>query len=248
MDQIKIGKFIAYRRKKQGWSQKQLAEQIDVTDKTISKWETGSRIPDASMLLKLSQALEIDVNELLAGEEFSTEEYLKRSESNLVNLVGELNEMDKKRKSGKVGTIIGFLCIAFAFLSMVGSSLRRITDIFDLPTLLYLSGIKCLLLSTFGWIHHYFNAWKICASRKALPEKDIQPAVQAVKYAAVLTLTIGGITSSIGIFSMLNYTEQWGAMIAPALAQITLTFVYVAVEETVYAILLFQMKHMLLKK
>ena len=99
MDQIKIGKFIAYRRKKQGWSQKQLAEQIDVTDKTISKWETG-----------------------------------------------------------------------------------------------------------------------------------------------------GGITSSIGIFSMLNYTEQWGAMIAPALAQITLTFVYVAVEETVYAILLFQMKHMLLKK
>ncbi len=248
MDQIKIGKFIAYRRKKQGWSQKQLAEQIDVTDKTISKWETGSRMPDASMLLKLSQALEIDVNELLAGEEFSTEEYLKRSESNLVNLVGELNEMDKKRKSSRVGTIIGFLCIAVAFLSMVSSSLRRFTDIFDLPTLLYLSGIKCLLLSTFGWIHHYFNAWKICAFRKALPEKDIQTAVQAVKYAAVLTLTIGGITSSIGIFSMLNYTEQWGAMIAPALAQITLTFVYVAVEETVYAILLFQMKHMLLKK
>ena len=248
MDQIKIGKFIAYRRKKQGLSQKQLAEQIDVTDKTISKWEPGSRMPDASMLLKLSQALEIDVNELLAGEEFSSEEYLKRSESNLVNLVGELNEMDKKRKSGKVGTIIGFLCIAFAFLSMVGSSLRRITDIFDLPTLLYLSGIKCLLLSTFGWIHHYFNAWKICASRKALPEKDIQPAVQAVKYAAVLTLTIGGITSSIGIFAMLNYTEQWGTMIAPALAQITLTFFYVAVEETVYAILLFQMKYMLLKK
>ncbi|WP_371298799.1 hypothetical protein [Schaedlerella sp.] len=156
--------------------------------------------------------------------------------------------MDKKRKSGRVGTIIGFLCIAVAFLSMVSSSLRRITDIFDLPTLLYLSGIKCLLLSTFGWIHHYFNAWKICASRKALPEKDIQPAVQAVKYAAVLTLTIGGITSSIGIFAMLNYTKQWGAMIAPALAQITLTFFYVAVEETVYAILLFQMKYMLLKK
>ena len=247
MDQIKIGKFIAYRRKKQGLSQKQLAEQIDVTDKTISKWETGSRMPDASMLLKLSQALEIDVNELLAGEEFSSEEYLKRSESNLVNLVGELNEMDKKRKSGKVGTIIGFLCIAFAFLSMVGSSLRRITDIFDLPTLLYLSGIKCLLLSTFGWIHEYFSAWKICVTGKAQSENEIKLSMQAVKYAGALTLTLGCLTSSIGIFSLLNYTDQLSLVIAPALAQITLSFVYAAVEETVYVILLFRIKYVLLK-
>ena len=79
-------------------------------------------MPDASMLLKLSQALEIDVNELLAGEEFSTEEYLKRSESNLVNLVGELNEMDKKRKSSRVGTIIG--CI-FEHGKFLASKIHR---------------------------------------------------------------------------------------------------------------------------
>ena len=66
MDQIKIGKFIAGMRKKQGLSQKQLAERIDVTDKTISKWETGTRLPDASILLKLSSELQINVNELLA--------------------------------------------------------------------------------------------------------------------------------------------------------------------------------------
>ena len=57
MDQIKIGKFIASMRKEQGLSQKQLAERIDVTDKTISKWETGNRLPDASILLRLSQEL-----------------------------------------------------------------------------------------------------------------------------------------------------------------------------------------------
>ena len=82
MNQMKIGKFIASMRKEQGLSQKQLAERIGVTDKTISKWETGNRLPDASILLKLSQELHIDVNELLAGEafsskEFSAEEYVK---------------------------------------------------------------------------------------------------------------------------------------------------------------------------
>ena len=100
MDQIKIGKFIAAMRKKQELSQKQLAQRLGVTDKTISKWETGNRMPDASVLLKLSMELKIDVNELLAGEEFlseefSSEEYVTKSESNLVKLVDELNENAK---------------------------------------------------------------------------------------------------------------------------------------------------------
>lgn len=255
MDQLKIGKFIAYRRKKQGLSQKQLAEQIDVTDKTVSKWETGNRLPDASILLKLSGALQVDVNELLAGEEysseaFSSEEYLKKSEDNLVNLVGEINEMDKKRKSGGIGTLIGIACIALALFDMLGSSLRMgsFADIFDMPTLFYLSGVKCLLLSTFGWIHDYFNAWKICAAGRTLSEKEMQLSIQAVKYAGALTLTLGCLTSSIGIFSLLNYTDQLHPVLAPALAQITLSFVYVAVEETVYVILLFRIRYLLLKK
>lgn len=254
MDQIKIGKFIAYRRKKQGLSQKQLAEQIDVTDKTISKWETGNRLPDASILLKLSEALQIDVNELLAGEEysseeFSSEEYLKKTEDNLVNLVGEINEMDKKRKSGGIGMFIGIACIAFALFDLVGSSLRMgsLTDIFDMPTLFYLSGIKFLLFSTFGWIHEYFSAWKICVTGKAQSENEIKLSMQAVKYAGALTLTLGCLTSSIGIFSLLNYTDELSLVIAPALAQITLSFVYAAVEETVYVILLFRIKYVLLK-
>lgn len=79
MDQIKIGKFIASMRKKQGMSQKQLAERIDVTDKTISKWETGNRMPDASILLKLSSELQINVNELLAGEKFCRKKSLQKN-------------------------------------------------------------------------------------------------------------------------------------------------------------------------
>ena len=89
MDQAKIGKFISDRRKKQGLTQKQLADQLNVTDKTVSKWENGYRLPDASLLLELASALEVDINELLAGEEFlpkelPPEEYAKKTESNIV--------------------------------------------------------------------------------------------------------------------------------------------------------------------
>ncbi|MEY8376745.1 helix-turn-helix transcriptional regulator [Lachnospiraceae bacterium 56-18] len=167
MDQIKIGKFIASMRKKQGLSQKQLAERIDVTDKTISKWETGNRMPDASILLKLSSELQINVNELLTGEKFlseeiPSEEYMARSESNIVNLIGELDENNKKNKGRQIGTVIGILCIALAFAGLIVSSLPvgRIIDIFDMPTMFYLFGSKFLIISFSNRFHDYINAWK----------------------------------------------------------------------------------------
>ena len=78
MDQAKIGRFISDMRKKQGLTQKQLADQLNVTDKTVSKWENGYRLPDASLLLELGSALEVDINELLAGEEFLPKEQKHR--------------------------------------------------------------------------------------------------------------------------------------------------------------------------
>ena len=68
MDQIKIGKFIAEMRKEQNMTQKQLAELLNISDKTISKWECGKGMPDNSILLELCEALHINVNELLSGE------------------------------------------------------------------------------------------------------------------------------------------------------------------------------------
>ena len=68
MDQIKIGKFIAECRKKKNLTQAQLAEILNVTDRAISKWETGNAMPDSNIMLKLCSILGIDVNELLCGE------------------------------------------------------------------------------------------------------------------------------------------------------------------------------------
>ena len=68
MDQIKIGKFIAECRKKQNLTQAQLAEKLDITDRAISKWETGKAMPDSDIMLDLCDILGIKVNELLCGD------------------------------------------------------------------------------------------------------------------------------------------------------------------------------------
>ena len=99
MDQIKIGKFIADERKRKGYTQKQLSEKLAISDKTISKWERGNGFPEVSLLLPLCNELEITVNELLSGERVSEEEYLKKAEENMVNLVRETQESKKEKLS-----------------------------------------------------------------------------------------------------------------------------------------------------
>ena len=68
MNQIRIGAFIAECRKAKGWTQNQLAEKLGITDKAISKWETGRSMPDLSLFVPLCTLLDITLNELFAGE------------------------------------------------------------------------------------------------------------------------------------------------------------------------------------
>lgn len=250
MDQVKIGKFIASMRKRQGLSQKQLAERIGVTDKTVSKWETGNRLPDASILLKLSLELKIDVNELLAGEEFlseefSAEEYVKTSESNIVKLVDEINENEKKRKGRGIGTFAGALCIFLAFAGLVYSSMPMggMADLLDLPTLFYLSGLKFLVITISGGFHDYLNAWKTLLPGMELSVKERKASLKAVRYAGILSLTLGGLLSSISLFSLLRYLKDYHS-IGSDFAQIVLTILYTAIIETVYSVLIFRMECM----
>ena len=96
MDQILIGKFIAEERKRKGYTQKQLSEKLGISDKTVSKWERGNGFPEVSLLLPLCNELDITVNELLSGERVSEEDYRKKAEENMVNLVKEAQESKKK--------------------------------------------------------------------------------------------------------------------------------------------------------
>lgn len=68
MDATKIGRFIGAERRAKGWTQRQLADKLQLTDKAISRWETGKGLPDVSLLLPLANVLDITVGELLAGD------------------------------------------------------------------------------------------------------------------------------------------------------------------------------------
>ena len=87
MDQIKIGKLIATHRKKVNLTQMQLAEKLGITDRAVSKWETGKAMPDASIMLELCDILKITVNDLLNGEVVQMENYNRKMENKLLEMV-----------------------------------------------------------------------------------------------------------------------------------------------------------------
>ena len=96
MDQIGIGKFISESRKLKNLTQRQLADALSISDKTISKWERGKGLPEVSLMLPLCAALDITVNDLLSGEKVSSNDYQKKAEGNMINLMKE-NEENRKR-------------------------------------------------------------------------------------------------------------------------------------------------------
>lgn len=96
MDQIKTGKFISATRKELGMTQKELAQILNISDKTVSKWECGKGLPDVSLMLPLCENLKISVNELLSGERLSENNYRQKAEENMMNLIKEKEENKKK--------------------------------------------------------------------------------------------------------------------------------------------------------
>jgi len=129
IDQIKIGQFIAAQRKSQGYTQAALAEKLGITDRAVSKWETGKSMPDTSIMLELCGLLGISVNELLSGELLEMDEYKKMAEENLIQMRKQEEEANQKLLSLEVvigvgSSLVLFLCIFSASFSMMDTAWR----------------------------------------------------------------------------------------------------------------------------
>ena len=116
MDQNKIGRFIAECRKAKQLTQAQLAEKLNITDRAISKWETGKGMPDSSIMLELCDILGISVNELLRGESIEMENYSKAAEENLLAMKRETEKQHRLMLNlevllGLVSTIAAFVIL-----------------------------------------------------------------------------------------------------------------------------------------
>ena len=120
MDQQRIGSFIADCRKKKGLTQMQLAELLGITDRAVSKWETGRSLPDASLMMDLCHTLGITLIDLFSGEVVTVSDYNKELENKLLEMTKEKEKSDKRML--RIEIAIGVMCVVIMLaLSMFAS-------------------------------------------------------------------------------------------------------------------------------
>lgn len=116
MDQIKTGRFMARKRKEQNLTQEQLAEHLGVSNKTISKWETGKCMPDYAVVKSLCEELKVSVSELMDGEEADDKSVRVYDDEQILDLLRRTQELEKQ-KGMMTGVILIVMGIAFQALS-----------------------------------------------------------------------------------------------------------------------------------
>ena len=146
MDQIKIGRFIAERRKMKNMTQVQLAEKLNVTDRAVSKWERGICLPDSSIMLDLCRELGISVNDLLYGEVISMENNNEKQEQQLLELVKQKEESDKRLLLLEI--IVGFFAVTVMLALCVLAAYAPIEDWLRI-VLIIIGFIPVLILTPF---------------------------------------------------------------------------------------------------
>jgi len=139
MNQTKTGQFICQLRKDKGMTQKELAEIVGVSDKAISKWETGKGMPDIALFDPLCEALGISVNELISGESISLEERSEKMEETIMELVKE----NQKNNSKWISIIIGIVLILLGIVALVicttgWQGFLLAENFLDIPSIIFL--------------------------------------------------------------------------------------------------------------
>lgn len=117
MDLIKIGKYIAFKRKEQDLTQKQLAEKLNMSDKSVSKWERGICLPDVSVYLELCKILDISINEFLAGEDIPKETIEQKAEENIIQITKDNKNKQKYLK--KIIKLLIVMLVVFIFITSI---------------------------------------------------------------------------------------------------------------------------------
>ena len=167
MDQIKIGGFIQEKRRSAGLTQSELGERLGITDRAVSKWENGRAMPDSSLMLPLCDILKITVNDLLCGEVVTMDKYNKELENNLLEMIKQKEQADKRLLSvevfiGITATVVLFALIFVAAFVQMSNGLRITLIVFGF--VLFLAG--CFYALRMEQVAGYYTC-KECGHRYA---------------------------------------------------------------------------------
>ena len=214
MDQTKIGKFIAEMRKEQNLTQIDLAEQLGVSNKTISKWECGNGMPDYALMENLCEILKINVNELLSGEHLPSKEYGKKAEENIMSLMQESSENYKRERRELLIIVLGIVAVfAVIILTIVmWGGVAAIGDFIDVPTFIYVTIITILLLVLAGKLKDFLKAFPLAIKKGGATRiLQMKKSLLAVK-TAIIAVNLTG-TLSFFIAFVISLKEcRWGEL------------------------------------
>ena len=231
LDQKKTGMFISEMRKEKGLTQKQLASEIGVSDKAVSKWENGRGMPDTSLIPDLCRVLGINLNELLSGERLSEDAYSGKAENNMVELIKN-NEKAKRENTGSaIGTIIGivFLCLFVYGITIISGGMTQIIWFLDAPSLVAVLGIQFIILGASGQFYNYFRSFRLVFAPKSYNPEELKLLADKSEYAVsfgIKALLMAGCLSSIIGFVMAAGTIGDLSILGPLLAVAVLTMFY----------------------
>lgn len=164
MDLNKMGMFISEKRKQKNLTQQELAEKLNLSNKTISKWECGKGIPEVSIMIELCEILEVSVNELLLGEHISSEEYKVKADENVISLIKEPKRLFKKNIFSTTLNLVMELILVLFILFCVYMNVMNganLIDYIDLPALLIVLGTPAIILIVTGLLKDFLYSFKI---------------------------------------------------------------------------------------
>ena len=225
LDQEKIGKFIAERRKVKELTQKQLADKLGVSDKAVSKWETGRSMPDNAIFFELCAVLDTNVNELLSGEKLSEDSYHGKAEENMMTLIKE------KQSSGRVNAIVGLILGISFVLGTAWLSAGNILWYFDMPSLILIIILMLILLFMCGLTKDFFRGIAFFFGKnRAMEENELSRTLAAFKMVLIALPLDGLVSSLIAVVAVLGLLSDKAAL-GPNLAVAILTLLYSLVLE-----------------
>lgn len=239
MDQEKTGRFIAEKRKEKGMTQKELARQLGIGDKAVSKWECGRGMPDNSIMLPLCDFLGINVNELLMGETLSERESTESSEGIILTLIEEKESLKKKNKWKLLsGILVIFLAaVLFYLIVMPIQTWHSWVYFFDPLTFAMDPILVLVMLLATGNVKNFFRSFQL-VRKEDVDRNRLFFSLQAVKLA-ITSFLLGG-----GFFTLLDTIFILRTMEKKPAAGVSLTLLTM-LYGTLLALLLLPLKYKL---
>ncbi len=168
MNQIKIGNFIKELRKEKNLTQEELAEKFGVARRTVSRWETGSNMPDLDILVEMADFYDVDLREILDGERKS--EKMDKELKETVLKVAEYSNEEKRKSSGMV-----LIYFVVGIVALLCNLVMEYLELTVTPLIGFLKGFSigiALAVMILGILYVTGTMTKVCASKKRMLGKE----------------------------------------------------------------------------